>query len=218
MFPTLTSGLTSGLLTLTLALGASGCAGNRAYLDWRPGLSEIDFDGLFEISLAELDGFAAEASANLSGGGERGRAELGEALAGSRSLDPRGYGVIELAADGQIVLQGDRGGHYTGTVDWFALTPDRQHLALLSGSKLAVVGGGASTGIDVGSLIGGAAASSGYALSLVVRDGELTVFALPQFGGVVAANEPGYLFAFRHQPGAREPWDVSVARVVVTLD
>ncbi|HVI04401.1 MAG TPA: hypothetical protein VM869_37195, partial [Enhygromyxa sp.] len=58
---------------------------------------------------------------------------------------------------------------------------------------------------------------AGHRVMMLVRDGELTVFALPELGGAVTANEPGYLFSFRHQPGAREPWQISVARVVVVM-
>jgi hypothetical protein len=209
----------ASILALVSLLLASlpACAGSRAYLDWRPGLSEIDFDGLFEIPLDEFDQLSAEAGANTIVVGESGRAKLGEALATTTTTDSRGYGVLELASDGRVTLQGDRGRDYVGAIDWAAVSPDRRHVALLSGTKLAVVIDGASTGIDVGALIGASASTSGYAMSMVVRDTELTVFALPQLGGVIRANQPGYLFEFRHLPGAREPWQVSVARVAVKL-
>lgn len=202
----------------------SACAGSRAYLDWRPGLTEVDFDGLYEISLDELDGFAVEAAANASFDRFRGEAradastvmaELGEVLAATADADPRGYAILELDGDGRVSLAGDRKQTYSGSVDWFAITPDRKYAALLSESKLAVAIDGASTGIELGSLIGSGLA--GYRVMMLVRDAELTLFALPELGGVVAANEAGYLFAFRHQPGAREPWQISVARVVVVM-
>jgi hypothetical protein len=209
----------ASILALVSLLLASlpACGGSRAYLDWRPGLSEIDFDGLFEIPLDEFDQISAEAGANTIVTGDSGRAELGDALTSVTITDSRGYGIVELASDGRVVLQGDRGSDYSGTVDWAALAPDRRHVAVLSGSKLSVVIDGASTGIDVGALIGASASMSGYAMSMLVRDAELTVFALPQLGGVISANQPGYLFAFRHQPSAREPWQVSVARVAIKL-
>lgn len=211
-------------LVLALSWFGSACAGNQAYLDWRPGLSEMDFGGLYEISLDELDTFTAEADANACFDRFRGDARvdasaamatLGEQLAGGAGADPRGHAIVELGGDGRVGLTDDRGRLLTGTVDWFAITPDRRHAALLSKTKLAVVIDGSSTGIDIGSLIGSGLA--GHRLMMVVRNEELTVFALPEFGGVVSANEPGYLFAFRHQPGAREPWEVSVARVVVVM-
>ncbi len=212
------------LLAFVLALFGSACAGNRAYLDWRPGLSELDFEGLFEISFDEFDEFAEEAAANASFDRFHGvaeadasaqMAELGEALAGSADLDPRGYAIETLGGDGNVSLTGDRGRTYSGAVDWFAITPDRRHAALISGTKLAVAIDGASTGIDIASLVAGSL--GGYQVMMLMRDDELSVFTLPELGGVVTANEPGYLFSFRHHPGARQPWDVSVARVLVKL-
>jgi hypothetical protein len=212
-------------LALAIALFVSACAGNRAYLDWRPGLTEIDFDGLYEISLDELETFADESADNLVFDRYRGEAradasdvmaKLGEGLAGNNvDVDPRGYAIVELGGDGRVSLTGDRGQAYSGAVDWLAVTPDRQHAALLSETKLAVVIGGASTGIELGSLLG--SGLGGHRMMMLVRDGEMTVFALPELGGAVTANEPGYLFAFRHQPGGREPWQISVARVVVVM-
>jgi hypothetical protein len=202
----------------------SGCGGNRAYLDWRPGLTELDFDGVYEISLDELETFADEAAANTRFDRYRGEArpdasqsmaKLGEMLAAAASSDPRGYSILELGGDGRVSLIGDRGSTYTGTVDWLAITPDQRYAALVSETKLAVAIDGASTGIELGSLIGSNIA--GQRVMMIVRDDELTVFVLPELGGVVTANEPGYLFAFRHHPGAAEAWDVSVARVVVVM-
>jgi hypothetical protein len=214
----------ASILLFALSLFCSACSGNQAYLDWRPGLTELDFGGLYEISLDEFDRFAAEADANLSFDRFHGEsrtdasgamAELGEVLAGGAGADPRGHAIVELGGDGRVSLAGDRGRPVSGTVDWFAITPDRRHAALLSKTKLAIAIDGATTGIDIGTLIGSGLA--GQRLMMVVRDDELTVFALPEFGGAVSANEPGYLFAFRHQPGRREPWDVSVARVVIVM-
>jgi hypothetical protein len=142
-------------------------------------------------------------------------AELGELLAATADPDPRGYAIVELGGDGRVSLKGDRDSTYSGAVDWFAVTPDRRHAALLSESKLAVVIDGASTGIELGSLLG--AGAGGYQMMMIVRDEELTVFAMPELGGVVTANDPGYLFAFIHDPGSRSPWQVSVARVAVSM-
>lgn len=206
------------------ALLLPACAGNRAYLDWRPGLSEIDFEGKFEISLDEYQGFTDEAAANLRfdrirGGGlaEAGAAmaAVGEGLAASPSLDPRGYAIAELSGDGSVTLTGARGQLHTGTVEWFSSTPDRKRAALVSGTRLAVAVDGASTGIDLGSLLG--AGLGGYHTMMLARGEELSVFVLPELGGAVTANATGYLFSFRYNPGAREPWAISVARVVVTV-
>jgi hypothetical protein len=205
---------------LALSLLAPACAGNRAHLDWRPGLSELDFEGKFEISLNEFQSFTDEAAANVSFDRIRGGADLAEAGAAMAAIgetlanpDPRGYAIIELPGDGSVTLIGDRGKTHGGAVDWFASSPDRRKAALLSGTRLAVAFNGASTGIDVGSLLG--TSLGGYRLLMVERDGELTVFALPELGGAVSAHEPGYLFAFRHRAGGREPWEISVARVVI---
>ena len=210
---------------------APGCAGNRAYVDWRPGLSEIDFEGAFEVSIADYQGFADEAAANLSFDRSKGppspeaaaaMAELGETLARSPNPDPRGYAITALSGDGSVTLTGDP----PSTVDWFATSPDRRWTALLSDTKLAVAVDGASTGIELGSLLGlggglsggvGGGLGGGYQFMMLPRDGELTVFALPELGGSVAVNEPGYLVSFRYQAGSREPWDISVARVVIAL-
>jgi hypothetical protein len=208
------------LLVLFIALSSTACAGNRAYLDWRPGLSEADFEGLFEISLEEFDGFSEEAADNVVFDRSRGvarpdastaMASLGEAVAATTGSDPRGYAIVSLGGDGSVSLFGDRGHNYSGAVDWLAITPDSRHAALLSGTKLAVAIDGASTGIDLGSLLGGSV--GGYQVGMLVRDEELTVYVLPELGGVVTASEPGYLLAVEHHPGGREPWVISVARV-----
>jgi hypothetical protein len=214
----------AAILAVLISLFGSACSSNQAYLDWRPGLSELDFGGLYEISLDEFETFADEAADNASFDRYHGEsepeasaamAEIGEKLAATADADPRGYAIVELGGDGRVSLIGDRGQNYSGAVDWFAVTPDRRHAALLSESKLAVAMDGASTGIELGSLLGGGL--EGYRVMMIVREDELTVFTLPELGGVVTANEPGYLFAFRHQPGGRVPWQISVARVVVSL-
>src|SRR5690606_9339458 len=176
------------------------------------------------ISLDEFETFSAEAADNIGFDRYHGEsdpeasaamAELGEELAATGDPDPRGYAILELGGDGRVGMIGARGQTLSGTVDWFAITPDRRHAALLSKATLAVVIDGASTGIDLGSLIGSALA--GHHVTMIVRDQELTVFVLPELGGVVTANEPGYLFALRHQPGKREAWSVSVARVIIAM-
>jgi hypothetical protein len=201
----------------------SACAGNRAYLDWRPGLTEMNFEGLFELSMAEFDGYSTDAEANRSFDRHHGQAspdasaamaEVGATLV-QADQDQRGYAILELGGDGNVSMLGDHGNRYDGAVDWFAITPDHKSAALLSGTKLGVVIDGASTGIDIASLVGGSL--GGYQVMMIVHDGELTVFTLPELGGVVTADEPGFVFSFRRRADAREPWDVSVARVAIKI-
>jgi hypothetical protein len=213
----------SCILALGLLFTSSlGCGGSQAYVDWRPGLSANDFDGSFEIPLDEYDRFADEAEPHTLFDRRRGdakpeasavMAELGQFLSGGR-VDPRGYAIVELDGDGKVSLLDDRERQLDGPVDWFAITPDRYWAALLSGDKLAVVIGQASAGVDLGSLLGGA---DGHHFMMLVDGDELTVFALPEFGNAVAANETGFVLSFRHQAGAREPWDITVARVAIAM-
>lgn len=213
----------SGILTLALLFASSlGCAGSQAYVDWRPGLSAADFDGSYEIPLDEYERFADEAEPHTLFDRPRGdgkpeaaatMAELGARLASGR-VDPRGYAIVELGGDGKVRLLEDRDRHLDGTVDWFAITPDRQWAALRSGDKLAVVIGQASAGVDLGTLLGGA---DGHHFLMLVDGDELTVFALPEIGNAVAANETGFVLSFRHQAGSREPWDITVARVAIAM-
>ncbi|PRQ04358.1 hypothetical protein ENSA5_08360 [Enhygromyxa salina] len=212
------------LASLLLVAPALGCAGAQAYVEWRPGLSAIDFDGTFEFSLDEYDAFADEATANTLFDRHHGvsrsdastvMAELGSRLTSAAVVDPRGYSIVRLGGDGSVNLQADGGRELGGTVDWFAATADRSHGALLSGTKLAVVVGQASAGIDLSTLLGGAV--GGFRFMMLADEGELSVFALPQVGGAVTAYEPGFLFSFRHRPGARQAWDITVARVSITM-
>jgi hypothetical protein len=205
-----------------LLAGSLGCGGSQAYVDWRPGLSAVDFDGSFEIPLDEFERFADEAEPHTlldrrhdhaQAEAAPAMAELGERLAGGR-VDPRGYAIVELGGDGKVRLLDDRSREIDGTVDWFAITADRQWAALLSGDKLAVVIGQASAGVDLGTLLGGA---DGHQFMMLVDDDELTVFALPEVGGAVAANETGFVLSFRHEAGGREPWDITVARVAISM-
>lgn len=217
----------SGILALGLLLASSlGCGGSQAYVDWRPGLSAVDFDGSFEIPLDEYERFADEAEPHtlfdrLHGDAQPEAAavmaELGERLASGR-VDPRGYAIVELVVDpggdAKVGLLDDRERQLDGAVDWFAITPDRQWAALLSADKLAVVIGQASAGVDLGTLLGGV---DGHHFMMLVDGDELTVFALPEFGGAVAANETGFVLSFRHVAGGREPWDITVARVAIAM-
>jgi hypothetical protein len=213
----------SSILALGLLFASLlGCGGSQAYVDWRPGLSAADFEGSFEIPLDEYERFADEAEPHtlldrLHGDAKpeatAAMAELGERLASGPS-DPRGYAIVSLGGDGKVRLLDDRQQHLDGPVDWFATTPDRQWAALLSGDKLAVVIGQASAGVDLGSLLGGA---DGHHFMMMVDGDELTVFALPQIGNAVAANETGFVLSFRHQAGDREPWDITVARVAIAM-
>jgi hypothetical protein len=212
----------SGILVLGLLFASSlGCGGSQAYVDWRPGLRASDFDGSFEIPLAEYEGFADQAEPHTLLDRPHGdtkpeaaaaMSELGARLAGG-GVDLRGYAIVGLDGDGKVRLLDDRDRQLDGTVDWFAITPDRQWAALLSGDKLAVVIGQASAGIDLGTLLGGA---DGHHFMMLVDGDELTVFALPEIGNAVAANETGFVLSFRHV-GGREPWDITVARVSVSM-
>jgi hypothetical protein len=213
--------LALGLLFLPFA-SSLGCGGSQAYVDWRPGLSAADFEGSFEIPLDEYERFADEAEphtlfdrlqADTRPEATATMAELGERLA-SGPVDPRGYAIVGLGGDGKVRLLGDREQQLEGPVDWFAITPDRQWAALLSGDRLAVVIGQASAGVDLGSLLGGA---EGHHFMMLVDGDELTVFALPEIGNAVAANETGFVLSFRHQAGGREPWDITVARVAIAM-
>lgn len=213
----------SSIFALGLLFASSlGCGGSQAYVDWRPGLSAADFEGSFEIPLAEYERFADEAEPHTLLNRQRGdaepeaaatMAELGGRLA-SGPVDPRGYAIVSLGGDGKVRLLDDREQQLDGSVDWFAITPDRQWAALLSGDKLAVVIGQASAGVDLGSLLGGA---DGHHFMMLVDGEELTVFALPEIGNAVAANETGFVLSFRHQVGGREPWDITVARVAIAM-
>ena len=213
-----------GALACALALASLGCAGSQAYVDWRPGLRAMDFDGAFEIPLDEYEALADEGEPNTLFDRYRGESkpeasaamgEVGARLA-EGVVDPRGYSMLRLGGDGQLGLRGAGDRELSGAVEWFAATPSREFVAALSGTKLAVAIGPASAGVDLDSLL--EAGAGGYAYMMVIVDGaELSVFALPAIGGVVNANEPGYLLSFRHQAGAREPWDITVARVAIRM-
>lgn len=213
------------LALLAAPLTASACAGSHAYVEWRPGLTLGDFDGLFELSRAEYEAFAVEAKPNTHFDRYHGvsqpeasaaMTELGERLSRTEATpDPRGWSIVGLKGDGTVTLLDARARQLPMTVDWFAVTADRQGAAVIAGSKLSVVLGSASTGIDLGSLLG--TALGGYEFLLLVDGAELTVFALPEIGGVVTDNEPGFVLSFRHHPGAREEWEITAARVSITL-
>lgn len=207
------------LLALTMSLA---CGGPRAYVDWRPGLSAIDFDGSFELGLDEYEGYAESSGPLTLLDRTRGLAsddasatmrELGDRVAAGVQ-DAYGYALVGLDADGKLELLDDRDLRIHGELEWLAVTPDHQWAALRSGTKLAVVIGQASAGVDLGTLLGG---DDGYRFSMLAESDELTVFALPEIGGVVSANEPGYLISFRHQAGARTAWDITVARVSIRM-
>ncbi|MCA9698884.1 MAG: hypothetical protein KC431_15275, partial [Myxococcales bacterium] len=205
-------------------LSGGACAGSQAHLEWRPGLSAGDFDGLFELSRDDYLGFSEQAEPNTVIDRRRGTAwadasvvmaRIGASLDGSLA-DAHGHALVSLSETGAVGLSGGKdGGTISGEVDWLATINNGEVVALLSGNKLAVVHGGASTGIDLGSLLGSGAA--GHRLMLLMKDGELTVFALPEIGGAIAANEPGYVFSFSYRPGTKQGWDISVARVTVSM-
>ena len=209
-------------LGVCLSLGLACSPVHQAYLDWRPGLSPTEFDGTFELSLDEYQRFDEESQAYLRFDRMRGVSKadasermgaIGQALAGAPALDTQGMALLELGADGRVVLR-DGQGSYEGQVDWFAVDAGG-HAALFSGTKLSVMVEGASAGLDAAALLGMDLAA--HHLMMSVSEDELSVFALPQLGGAIAANEPGFLFSFRHQPGARSPWDITVARVSVAM-
>ena len=206
-----------------LSLGLACSPVHQAYIEWRPGLSPAEFDGTFELSLDEYQRFDDESQGYLRFDRMRGvstadaaerMGALGQSLASAPALDPQGMALLELGSDGRVALR-DGPGSYGGQVDWFASDASTRHAALFSGTKLSVVIDGASAGLDAAPLLGMDLAA--HHLMMSVSEGELSVFALPQIGGAIAANEPGFLFSFRHQPGAREPWDITVARVSVSM-
>lgn len=210
-------------LGFCLAFGLGCSPVHQAYLDWRPGLSPTEFDGTFELSLDEYQRFDDEGQVYLRFDRMRGVSKadasermggIGQSLASAPALDPRGMALLSLGSDGRVVLR-DGQGSYEGQVDWFASDEGTRHAALFSGTKLSVFIEGASAGLDAAALLGTDLAA--HHLMMSVSEEELTVFALPQLGGAIAANEPGFLFSFRHQPGAREAWDITVARVSVSM-
>jgi hypothetical protein len=212
------------LLSLLLAFANTACAGTQAYVEWRPGLSEIAFDGLFEIPLDEFESFAEKAEPNTILDRARSFEQptaaqtlklLSAQIRSAADPDLRGLAIVALDEAGNVSLASGQGRTTDGTVDWLAVSQDHRYAALLSETRLAVAIDGATTGIDIGSLIGSSV--DGYQVLMLVRETELTVFVLPALGGVVTANQPGYLFEFRHTPTAREPWAVSVARIAIKL-
>ena len=210
-------------LACALLLLTSACASGRAYVDYRPGLSAADFDARFELSVADYEDYADRAIANTMLDRYRGEArpEAASAMqavgAGLRpdAIDRGDYGIVDLGAEGTVTLRFGRIGTLAVPVDWFATTEDRSWAAVRSGDKLAVSVAGASTGIDLGSLLG---ESPGlFRMLMLIEGDELTVFALPELAGAVTADESGFVFSFRHTPGARRSWAISVAKVAVSL-
>ncbi|EDM78252.1 hypothetical protein PPSIR1_08706 [Plesiocystis pacifica SIR-1] len=211
-------------VALAGASSLTGCRTTQAYVDWRPGLSAADFDGIYEISRADYQGYADAAEPNTYYDRFRGEsheqfgaavAELDARLTSERaSPDTRGYAVMGLSPDAVTLLEAG-GEPRQAPIDWFAVTGDRDKALLVSGSKVMAVVGGASTGIDAGGVLG--PGQGNYRFMLLDNEGELTLFALPELGGAITANEPGWVFAFVPTPGGKKAWDISVGRVTVAL-
>ncbi|MFV8754105.1 hypothetical protein ACNOYE_26465 [Nannocystaceae bacterium ST9] len=211
--------------TLALALAlltSTACANNQAHLDWRPGLSAIDFNGLYELGFDEYREFRERGAANLlfdrwHGVGEPEASPamqaIGERLRGASVGTPQELALVDLSSAGLASFVDARGRQSQAEVEWFAATPDREYAAMLAGPKLAVVIGGSSIGIDAGSLLG--PGLGGWQFTMLVVGDELTLFALPELGGAAAPDEPGYVFEFGVAPQASRPWQVSVGRVSV---
>ena len=136
-----------------------------------------------------------------------------ERLAGSP--DPaQDLRLVELSSAGLLRWVDERGKPAEAEVEWFAATPDRKHAAMLAGTTLAVVIDRAAIGIDAGSLLG--TSMGGWQLTMLVAGDEVTVFALPELGGAVMPDEPGYVLEFNVAPQASKPWQISVGRVSVS--
>lgn len=212
------------ILALALfVLPSLACASNQGHLEWRPGLSTLDFnDGAYEFGFAEYREFVERGRANLlfdrwHGVGEpeasAAMQTIGERLKASAMSTPQELAIVDLSSAGRVDFVDARGKQSQAEIEWFAATPEREHAALLAGTTLGVVIDRASIGIDIGSLLGAGLADWQFTM-LVIGD-ELTVFAMPELGGVVVPDEPGYVFEFTVAPGASKPWQISVARVSV---
>lgn len=212
----------SCLALALLVLAPLGCANNQAHLEWRPGLSVIDFNGLYELGFAEYREFRERGANNLLFDRWHGVSEpeaapamqaIRERLAGSP--DPaQDLRLVELSSAGLLRWVDERGKPAEAAVEWFAATPDRKHAAMLAGTTLAVVIDRAAIGIDAGSLLG--TSLGGWQLTMLVAGDEVTVFALPELGGAVMPDEPGYVLEFDVAPQASKPWQISVGRVSVS--
>lgn len=211
------------ILALVLLLTPLGCANNLAHLDWRPGLSAIDFNGLYELGFDEYREFRERGADNLLFDRWHGVSEpeassamqaIGERLSTSAISTPQELAIVELSSAGRVGFVDAHGKASQAEVEWFAATPDRKHAALLAGPTLAVVIDRASIAIDAGSLLG--SGLDGWQFTMLVAGDELTLFALPELGGVVASDEPGYVFEFSVAPQASKPWQISVGRVSVS--
>lgn len=212
-------------LALLLALlGPLACATNQAHLEWRPGLSAIDFNGLYELGFDEYREHREQGEANLlfdrwhgvaASEASPAMAAIGERLRGQATRASQDQIVGDLSSGGRVTLVDARGEPNEADLDYFAASPDRRHAALVAGSTLAVVIDRASIAIDVGSLLGPSLA--GWQVTMrVTGETEITVFALPELGGAPAPDEPGYVFEFGVAPQASRPWDIGVGRISVS--
>jgi hypothetical protein len=206
-----------------LVLLPLGCANNQAHLDWRPGLSAIDFNGLYELGFEEYREFVARGRDNLlfdrwHGVGEPDASvamqAIGERLRASSMATPQELAIADLSSAGRVHFVDARGKQSEADVEWFAATPDRVHAVLLAETKLGVVIDRSAIAIDIGSLLG--PELGGWQFTMLVAGDELTVFALPELGGTVAPGEPGYVLEFTVAPKASKPWQISVGRVSVS--
>jgi hypothetical protein len=211
------------LVLALLVLPSLGCATNQAHLDWRPGLSPVDFNGLYELSFAEYREFVERGGPNLlfdrwHGVGEPEAAQamqtIGERVRASATATPQELAIVDLSGAGRIHFVDARGKQSEADVEWFAATPDQTHAVLLAGTLLGVVVDRSTIAIDIGSLAGPGLV--GWQFTMLVVGDELTVFMLPEIGGAVAPDEPGYVFEFTVAPQASRPWSISVGRVSVS--
>lgn len=211
------------LACLATALLAGACASNQAYVEWRPGLSAIDFSGLYEFGFDEYREHREAGAPNLlfdrfhgvnESDASSAMAELGARLQDSSALRAQTFALAGLSSGGRATFVDTAGKARELELDYFAATPDRRQAAMVAGSLLAVVVGEASIGVELGSLLG--PSLSGWQLTTIASSpSEVTVFVLPELGGSVAPDEPGYVLEFGL--GSKEGrWQIGVGRIGVT--
>lgn len=209
------------LACLATALLAGACASNQAYVEWRPGLSTIDFNGLYEFGFDEYREHREAGAPNLlfdrfhgisEADASSAMAELGVRVQGSSAAQAQTFALAGLSSGGRATFVDTAGKARELELDYFATTPDRRHAALASGSLLAVVIDRASIGVELGSLLG--PDLGGWQLTTIATSAsEVTVFVLPELGGAVAPDEPGYVLEFGL--GSKGRWQIGVGRIGV---
>ncbi len=213
------------LVAATLLTGA--CASNQAYVEWRPGLSTIDFNGLYEFGFDEYREHREAGAPNLlfdrfhgisEADASRAMEDVGARVQGSSAVQAQTFALAGLSSGGRATFVDTAGHARELELDYFAATPDRRHAALASGSLLAVVIDRASIGIELGALLG--PDLGGWQLTTIATSAsEVTVFVLPELGGAVAPDEPGYVLEFGLGSGSGSKasrWQIGVGRIGVT--